>query len=303
MPRIPSKSFEIGKTLSAKIESILREDAEQQIAQGDLDPSDTRLLQWLLSQEGMMTASWKPSIEARRKIACLPQKEDALIQNGLVHWLADEVRNLILESRSYEAFKLLERVDPSIIEKLEPSLRREKCVFYRAGNSWFVRFKDGSKDQDKWAVFKDEKWVRCIAFLLEHPYEKLSPRDVLAGRHLEKSEKNPLNVPPLKFQKEVEKSFRELDKDDNYDEDKWRNLIKAYEKEVRIKRTEKGELYFNWLYIPESERIGITQHIRKGKAAIKKSLPHLENHLRHLKGGYSPHYTPPPNTPRWHIHW
>ncbi len=249
----------------------------------------------------MMTASWTPSLEARRKIAQLPLSEDSLRQDGLVYWLADEVRNLIISGRGYEAFKLLERVDPFIIEKLEPSLRRENYVFYRGGDSWFVRFKDGSEHQNKWALFKDEKWVRCLAFLLEHPYKDFSPRDVLEGQYVEK-EHSDVHHPAER--KTIEAAFRKVyeDVDGDVDGTTWRTLKQEYKKVVRVSETKEGKLNFRWLYNPDSDRVNVAKHIKDGKDKIKKLLPHLWGHLRYVKAGNSPRYIPPDSI-KWHIHW
>jgi hypothetical protein len=303
MPRIPStESVSRAKAHRSKIQDILRKDAERQIAQGDLDPSSERLVKWLLSQENMMAASWTPSLDARRKIAHLPQQEDQLVQDGLVYWLADEVRNLIISSRGYEAFKLLEKFDLTIIEKLEPSLRREKYLFYCIGDSWFVRFKDGSKYEDKWALFKDEKWIRCIAFLLEHPYRDFSPRDVLDGQHTEKETSDSL---PTADKKTIEAAFKKVYEDEGFDEEnlKWRTIVQTYKKMVRVSEI-KGQLNFRWLFNPDSDRANVGGYIKDGKTKIKKSLPHLWEHLnKYVKAGNSPRYIPPENTPRWYIHW
>jgi hypothetical protein len=303
MPRLPStESVSRAKAHRSKVQDILREDAERQIAQGDLDPSVERLLKWLLSQKDMMGTSWKPSIEARRRISQLPYKEDHLRQNGLVYWLADEVRNLIISGQGYDAFKLIERFDPFILETLEPSLRREKYLFYCIGNSWCVRFKDGSKHEDKWALFKDEKWIRCIAFLLEHPYRDFSPRDILDGQHTEKETSDSL---PPSDKKTIMAAFQKVYEDEGVDEGnfKWRKIVQTYKAMVRVSEI-KGKLDFRWLYNPDSDRANVGGCISDGKKYIKKSLPHLWEHLnKYVKAGNSPRYIPPEKTPPWYIHW
>lgn len=336
MPKIPN--FEKGEEQRKCIHGILREDAQRQLSQGLLNPAVEELLRLLISQDRMVGTidTWMPSLDARRKIAQLTEAH--LVPDGVLYWLGGEVRKLVLQGNSYQAIKLIEDFNPSTIELLEPRLKQEKNIFYLLGDSWFIRFQDGSKHQDRWALLQDKKRIRYIVHLLENPNNPLTSErliELVEGIDSDVERKSwddliaaedfiakdlPYNDAYKRalrlirsgrakrdmIEKFILETYENAQKtrDENYSDyvDKWVDLQRSIKDIVKFD-PESGRFFWKKDKDKnrENARTLVKKHIVEAQKEIEKKLPHLYRHLyKNIKTGVVCTYNPE-TAPEWFI--
>jgi hypothetical protein len=343
MIKVPSENeLNEQKRRWTEIHRILKEDAKRQLEDEVNTPARKNLLRLLIEQKEFIgdIDTWRPSFETKQKLSKLGLVEDQLITSGesLRYWLAEEVKNQILDGNISNAIKLIDDFDPNIIETLESSLKNEDSVFYRSGDIWFVKF------QGKWATLKDSKRLCFVVYLIDNPYKGFWVHELtqlVEGQNLDHNHPyaamsgKPLQDIGLSL---VELTIEDLSKDDKdnlenvvFDlwerlkaskasedrqkrleaENEWSSIKKLFIQEYGIQITESKKYGLSFTLRPrlkkeaEKARSNVTKNITNALKSIKKEIPALFNHLHEcIETGKTCSYNPRlDRVIDWHIRW